>query len=130
MSTPVRDTRAMIAAMTPRLQDGAFAFTRWPEGTAWPEGTRASCVEAEGLSLIVPMENAPADAVAMRCITLEVHSSLEGVGLTAAVSTALADAGIPANMVAGYYHDHVYVPASLAQPALDVLTRLERDTAQ
>lgn len=130
MSTPVRETAAMIAGMAPSLAPGDFAFVFWPEGQPWPAGTRASCVEAEGLSLIVPLDAAPKGALPMRCITLQVHSSLEGVGLTAAVSAALAQAGIPANMVAGYYHDHVYVPSADADRALKVLKRLQKDAAE
>lgn len=120
----------MIAGMRPSLQPGEFTFVLWPPDKAWPQGTRASCVEAEGLSLIVPAASAPKGAVPMRCITLQVHSSLEGVGLTAAVSSALAGAGNPANMVAGYHHDHVYVPAAQADQALDVLRRCQKAAAQ
>lgn len=130
MTTPVKDTNAMIAGMEPILIDGLFAFVPWPDGKAWPDGTRASCVEDEGLSLIVPMDAAPGDALPMRCITLQVHSSLEGVGLTAAVSAGLAAAGIPANVVAGYHHDHVYLPADKADLAMEILRQLQREAAQ
>ncbi|NOC90388.1 ACT domain-containing protein [Ruegeria sp. HKCCD6604] len=128
MSTPITDTNAMIAGMHPDLQPGELAFVVWPQDKPWPQGTRASCAEAEGLSLVVPIAAAPKDAVAMRCITLQVHSSLEGVGLTAAVSSALARAGIPANMVAGYHHDHVYVPSGCSQDALRILQDLQRSS--
>jgi hypothetical protein len=57
-------------------------------------------------------------------ITLEVHSSLAAVGLTAAVSSALADAGISCNMLAGDYHDHLLVPTDRAAEALGVLGAL------
>lgn len=126
MTTPVKETDAMIAGMRPSAQPGEYAFVIWPSDKNWPEGTRASCIEAEGLSLIVPIQAASQDAVPMRCITLQVHSSLEGVGLTAAVSAALAQSGIPANMVAGFHHDHVYVPAALVDDAMDVLERLQQ----
>lgn len=125
MSTPVSDTKAMIAGMRPKLQDGEFAFVVWPEDAPWPKGTRASYREEEGLSLIVPFADAPQGALPMRCITLQVHSALDGVGLTAAVSDALARAGIPANMVAGYHHDHVYVPTDQADEALTILRQLQ-----
>lgn len=128
MKTPVKDTDAMIAGMHPDLQPGEFAFVVWPEDKPWPKGTQASCVEDEGLSLIVPISAAPEGAVAMRCITLQVHSSLEGVGLTAAVSSALAGDGIPANMVAGYHHDHVYVPSGCSQDAMRILQDLQRSS--
>ncbi|WP_209504137.1 MULTISPECIES: ACT domain-containing protein [unclassified Ruegeria] len=130
MSDPVVETKAMIAGMRPEIQPCEFAFVVWPEDMDWPDGTRASYVEAEGLSLIVPINCAPKEAVAMRCITLQVHSSLEGVGLTAAVSGALAQAGIPANMVAGYHHDHVYVPSGLAEDALRILKNLQQSSKE
>jgi hypothetical protein len=61
-----------------------------------------------------------------RAITLSVHSSLEAVGLIVAVSRALADAGIPANVIAGYHHDHVLVPTDRAAEALRALGALSR----
>lgn len=130
MTQPVTETHAMIAGMRPALQPGVFAFVVWPPDVDWPEGTRASYAEAEGLSLIVPIEAAPPESLAMRCITLQVHSSLEGVGLTAAVSGALAENGIPANMVAGYHHDHVYVPSDRAEDALAILINLQQSTKE
>jgi hypothetical protein len=54
-------------------------------------------------------------------ITLQVHSALAAVGLTAVVSTALADAGISCNVVAGYHHDHLLVPLERVDEALTVL---------
>ena len=59
-----------------------------------------------------------------RCITLNVHSSLEAVGLTAAVSGKLAETGISANVIAAYYHDHIFVPAEKADAALSALNEL------
>ena len=60
----------------------------------------------------------------MKRIILEVHSSLEAVGLTASVASALAEAGISANVVAAYYHDHIFVPKASADRALAVLQAL------
>ncbi|MDG1438394.1 MAG: ACT domain-containing protein, partial [Emcibacteraceae bacterium] len=54
-------------------------------------------------------------------ITLNVHSSLEAVGLTAAFSNALTQAGISANVIAGYYHDHIFVPVNDVQKAMVAL---------
>jgi hypothetical protein len=60
------------------------------------------------------------------CITLSVHSSLDAVGLTAAVSTKLTQVNISANVIAAYYHDHVFVASKDAQRALSALNELVR----
>ncbi len=119
--TRVSDGAAMVTGMDPELTPGDWAFVTDP-----PEGARilATIREDEGLSAIIPADDAPADAPPMRRITLRVHSSLEGVGLTAAVATALAEAGIACNMVAGHHHDHAFVPARHAARALDLLHAL------
>ena len=119
MTGPVRDTAAMIAQMAPALVGGTVRFLTVADGRAAPPGTLATIREAEGLSAIVPC--APGTPGAMRQITLTVTSALDGVGLTAAVATALAEAGIACNMVAGHHHDHVFVPEADAERALDVL---------
>ncbi|MGB0188342.1 MAG: ACT domain-containing protein [Aequoribacter sp.] len=85
--------------------------------------------EAEGMTLVV--QKALADQFQLaydgvfQCITLKVHSSLQAVGLTAAVSRQLAQRGISANVLAGYYHDHIFVPAQQADTALSALKAIE-----
>jgi uncharacterized protein len=84
--------------------------------------------ETEGLTAILPVERARelglAEAEWFRRITLTVHSSLAAVGLTAAISAALASKGISANVVAAYFHDHVFVPEEKAEQALETLRKL------
>lgn len=86
--------------------------------------------EREGTTLILPVTAAKQANLQFegyyRCITCEVHSSLDAVGMTAAMSTALGNAGISANVVAAYYHDHIFVPAEKVDVALDVLTSLSK----
>ena len=84
------------------------------------------------MSMLVPIAQAKGSNLStehpMRCISLNVFSSLEGVGLTAAVASALAAHNIPCNMVAAYHHDHVFVPASMCNQAMQVLKSLQNDT--
>jgi hypothetical protein len=130
MTELVRDTAGMLAGMTPLLQDGDFVFCSLvDESRLAGLSPLATFREAEGLSVILARSAAAAagfdSGLAMRRITLQVHSALDGVGLTAGVATALADAGIPCNMVAAFHHDHVFVPAAQAEQALQVLLKLQ-----
>jgi hypothetical protein len=84
--------------------------------------------EDEGVTHVVERSTADArgwshDYVAA-WITLRVHSSLAAVGLTAAVSRALADQGISCNILSGFYHDHVLVPVERASDAMAALRHL------
>jgi hypothetical protein len=54
-------------------------------------------------------------------ISLTIHSSLEAVGLIAAITNRLKDHGISTNVVSGYFHDHIYVPVARAEDAMRVL---------
>lgn len=85
-------------------------------------------MEAEGLTLVIPKQRADQHGIAyegtFRCITLSVHSSLEAVGLTAVIATKLTEHNISANVIAAYYHDHVFVQNGRAEDALSVLKAL------
>ncbi|WP_395827149.1 ACT domain-containing protein [Elstera sp.] len=131
-----RGTQEMIAGMTPVLRDGAFVFC----STADPDvladllpSALATFREDEGTSLILPLARAQEmgfeTGLPMRCISLHVYSALDGVGLTAAVASALSREAIPCNMVAAHYHDHVFVPADQADLALAVLHALQQNAA-
>ena len=110
--------------MRPRLLDGAFVFVSGA-GDAAARLAHASVREAEGLSLVLPVSDAEAAGFAGEArfgwITLEAHSSLAAVGLTAVVAARLAGAGIAANVIAGCLHDHVLVPEDRAEEALELL---------
>ena len=91
----------------------------------------ASLKEQEGLTLVVPQDRADVSGLnyegVFRWVTLEVHSSLQAVGLTAAVSAALSQLDIAANVIAAAHHDHVFVPADRVHDALQALKELARD---
>jgi uncharacterized protein len=122
----------LLNTLSPKLQDGEFAFCTVP-GSVSAYGhldPLAVIRESEGLTLILPVvvavrENFRFDHT-FRQITLTVLSSLQAVGLTAAVSGKLAAKGIPANMVAGFYHDHIFVPSEKAREAVNALKELSR----
>jgi hypothetical protein len=107
----------MLAGMAPVLDAREWRFVLI-EGAA-PADAFALISEDEGTTAIVPGEGG-----GFARITLQVHSVLDGVGLTAAVATTLAQAGIACNVVAGYHHDHLFVPWDRRDEALERLQRL------
>jgi len=129
--TAERDLQRLLESMEPVLRPGTFVFAVVSdesvlEGVA-PEATVR---EEEGLTVVLPQERADAlgltyDHVAA-WITLRVHSALDAVGLTSAVSSALAAAGMSCNVLAGYHHDHLLVPAGRGDEAIRVLRDLSR----
>jgi uncharacterized protein len=136
MVMTVSSAEDMIRGMNPVLQPGTFVFAAVADsGTAEAiaQQALASFREDEGLSVLLPEDKAKALGLnaspPMRQITLKVYSSLTGVGLTAAVATALAAANIPCNMIAATLHDHVFVPADQADAAMHVLRRLQQEAA-
>ena len=88
----------------------------------------ASILEKEGLTLVLKRKSAEKYGFTwegiFKCITLNIHSSLQAAGLTAAVSGKLNENRISANVIAGFFHDHIFVPADLAEKALILLSEL------
>jgi uncharacterized protein len=122
--------RVLIASMNPALSDEGFVFISSKKALGECAHLRpwALIAEAEGTTIIVDRDYADENGIAydavFKRITLTVHSSLEAVGLTAAVSASLAERGISANVVAGYYHDHIFVQKEKAQAAMAALEKL------
>lgn len=121
----------LLKSMAPNLLDGHYVFVTFANAHYGDHANLepiAMVQEDEGMTLVVPRDLADQHALKYQavfcCITLNVHSSLDAVGLTAAVSSAFANQGISANVVAGYYHDHIFVPADVAQLALAALVEL------
>lgn len=120
--------------MTPLLQEGEYVFcTVADPGQIDLRDVIGTFREKEGITLILPRETADRLQLAYTYIaawiTLTVHSSLEAVGLTAAFSAALAKAGISCNVVAAYYHDHIFVPVADADKAIQALKALTINTS-
>ncbi len=121
--------KGLLARRSPRRRPGTYVFVFVARGEPLPEVEAfASVVEAEGVSLVLARDDADSAGLAYEFlagwVTLGVSSKVSDVGLTAAVSAALADAGISCNVIAGYHHDHLLVPLERVVEALDVLRRL------
>ena len=119
----------LLRSMSPHLNDGEYVFCTIADGQL-PAGCEiiGSFREQEGLTVILERSSALKCGLAFdyvaAWITLNVHSALEAVGLTAAFATALGQAGISCNVIAGYYHDHLFVGRGDAERAMTVLTQL------
>lgn len=124
-----KDLKKLLTQLEPRLNPGAFVFCSLPDISGIDlQEVILIFREAEGTTLILPQETAdrlglPYDGI-MAWLSLSVHSALEAVGLTAAFSNALARQNISCNVVAGYYHDHIFVPQNDAGQAMRVLQQL------
>ena len=117
--------------LSARIRSDVYVFCSIPNGVYGDfahTNPIASFQENEGLSLVITQQAATRNKLSyegtFRCITLAVHSSLHAVGLTAVVSQALAEKQISANMIAGCHHDHIFVPASLAEQALRIIENI------
>lgn len=128
MTPAEKDLHTLLAALRPVTRDGEYVYALWPDGRPLAGHIAAAVRESEGLTVVLP--RAEADDLGLAYdfvaawITLQVHSSLEAVGLTAAVSAALTEAKISCNVLAGFHHDHLLVPVADAERALEVLHEL------
>ena len=123
----VSDLKAMLVSMNPELSPRAWCFHPMDDDALIPQTAFAMIRENEGMSCILPAEAAPVDAPRFAKITLRVHSDLEAVGLTSAVSNTLATSGIACNVVAALRHDHLFVPWDRRDEALRLLEKLSLD---
>lgn len=131
----ITDLNQILRSLNPTMCGEEFVFICRSHEASPNETDRhavASVFETEGRTLVVPKriadEVGETYSAVFRRITLQVHSSLEAVGLTAAVSNQLLQYGIAANLFAGFHHDHVFVPSSRANAAMSALQEFESET--
>ena len=135
--TGIENLEKILASMEPVLNAGEFVFCTFSNmnlADLLHLNPVASIKEAEGLTLIIEkktaeIHNLESDAVFSH-ISLSVHSSLEAVGLTAAFAQKLASKGISANVIAGYFHDHIFVQKEKALQALEALNELQLENSE
>ncbi|MEK6347978.1 MAG: ACT domain-containing protein [Burkholderia sp.] len=123
------DLQQLLTGIDPALDDEIYTFCSVARGA---QGTPADCIctfdEREGRTLILPLDSARRGGLdhlgEWAKITLQIHSSLEAVGFIATIATALAHDGISANVMSGYYHDHVFVPWGRRHDAVAAIRRV------
>lgn len=121
--------KELLKTMRPELKSGAYVFCTVNDDYVFDNKiVRCFFKEDEGITLVLRKQDA--DHLNLKYtyvaawITLKVHSSLAAIGFTAAFSSALSNNGISCNVIAAYYHDHIFVPHEDAEKALNILQNL------
>lgn len=128
------DLNTLLRSLKADLIDGIFVFVTVPTGQIPPDlAPRMMFQEAEGTTLVLLKDAAQAADMPYefpsRMITLNIHSSLDAVGFMARIATALGNEGMGVNPVAGFYHDHLFVPNGREQDTLRILSQIAKDAA-
>ena len=127
------DLDVLLKTLNATLIEGLYVFA-----TVGNDDERAYSLarmvfrEAEGTTLILLQEQANELGLSYefpcRMITLNIHSSLEAVGFMARITTVLAAHGMGVNPVAGFFHDHLFVPDGREQQAMQLLKQIAEGT--
>lgn len=132
--SPETDLAVMLASITVTRRGGVWTMVTVADDRQAAEvlvrsgGVDALIREDEGLTAVVETDIAASLGALGEFrgawLTLDVHSSLHAIGLTAAVSEALAEVGIACNVLAGHHHDHLLVPVERADDAIAAIEAL------
>ena len=128
--TGISDINVLLKSMSPKLREGEYVFAVLTQEQVETLNPMLLFEEEEGKTVVITKAEAEArsihyDAV-WNLITLTVHSDLQAVGLLAAVSNKLAEAGISINVVSAFYHDHLFVLPEKANEAMRILEQFPK----
>lgn len=119
-----RDLKKLLSGLEVYRQNGVWEFV-----TGTQEGVQGAVMqfqEREGWTHIVPAHRSAEQDKRFVWLELAVHSDLNAVGFLAVISNALADAGVPCNAIAAFYHDHIFVPEALSDKAVAAIDALKQ----
>lgn len=127
-----KDLQLLLKQLKPELNSGVYVFVSVKNLDAiLRKDTLFEFKEKEGITVVLEKNKAVELGLSYHFvsswITLKVHSSLEAVGLTAVFSSVLSKEKISCNVVAGFYHDHIFVAVKEAKKAMDILTNLSKN---
>ncbi len=88
----------------------------------------ASIQEDQGVTVIMDAQAAKdrdwEEQPVFAKITCGAPTALTSVGLTAMITQTIASRGIPCNVIAGFHHDHLFVPTERSAEVLGLLQSL------
>jgi hypothetical protein len=122
--TAERDLDVLLATLDVERRPGTFVYHQRSSAAPPVPGALAMIDEGDTTTYVVDEGTVEGGEFRAAWLTLTVHSALEAVGLTAAVSAALTREAIPANVLAGFAHDHLLVPVERADDAIAAIRAL------
>jgi uncharacterized protein len=122
------DLQRLLAGLAPELVAHPRAIRTQSMDAPVPADAIMLFRETEGTTIIVEVDDSQNETLWAQ-ITLRIHSSLEAVGMMAAIANELAVRDIPCNAVSAYYHDHLFVPWVRRDDAIDALRMLAGGSA-
>lgn len=123
-----KDLSTLLKSMKPKLNDGDYVFCNVQDASSI-DLLEVLMVFNEHEAITVVLKKEIADKLNLNYtyiaswITLTVHSSLDAVGFTAAFSKALSDANISTNVIAAFFHDHLFVDKKDVQKAMEIFNK-------
>ena len=124
----IKELDLLLQGLDPHLNPGIYVFVNAPFSTSLIANAVGFFKEEEGITYILKESYAQEQNLSFdyqaAWISLHVHSALDAVGLTAVVANTLAENNISCNVVAAYYHDHIFVDYGKREKAVSLLKML------